>query len=68
MDGKNSDLFRYYKLLLERGFNVLKKYVDEIVNIILIMQLESDLYCFKKFDIVEFRERFLEGSTDKEVK
>jgi len=64
MNGKNSDLFRYFKLLLERGFNVLKKYVDEIVNIIQIIQLESDLYCFKKFDINEFRSRFLEGSTD----
>ena len=38
MDGKDSDLFDYFKNLLVRAFIATKKYIDEIVYIIKIMQ------------------------------
>ena len=34
MDGKNSDLFQYFRGLLVVGFLELRKYVDEMVLIL----------------------------------
>lgn len=67
MDGKKSPKYALYKELIFQGFTALKKVVDDISTIIQIMMEDSDLPCFEKFDYQEFRGRFLEKSTDKEV-
>ena len=45
----------------------LRKHVDSIIYILQIMMEGSDLPCFENFDCKEFKERFKEKSTDKEV-
>lgn len=67
MNGKNSDFFRYFKSLLLKGLTALQKEVEEIVTIIEMMMEDSDLPCFEKFDLKEFRARFYENATDNEV-
>lgn len=67
MDGKKSEKYALYKELMFQGFTALKKVVDDIITIIQIMMEDSDLPCFEKFDLEEFRGRFFEKSTDKEV-
>ncbi|CAK67262.1 unnamed protein product (macronuclear) [Paramecium tetraurelia] len=67
MNGRNSDLFLYYKNLMYRGFKALQGYVDEIIMIIEVMMQDSDLPCFERFDIKEFRDRFKEEANDEEL-
>ena len=67
MGGKKSEGFLYFKELLFQGFTALKRAVDEIMTLIMIMMNDSDLPCFEKFDPQVFRERFYENATDKEV-
>ncbi len=58
MGGKNSKNFIRYKELIFKGMAVLRRVVDDIVTILEIMMQDSDLSCFEKFDINQFRERF----------
>lgn len=37
MGGKDSDMFKYFEMLLFSGFNALRKHVDYFVNIVEIM-------------------------------
>ena len=67
LGGVESDTFTYFKLQLLKGFMELRKHVDSIVYILQIMMEGSDLPCFENFDCKEFKERFKEKSTDKEV-
>jgi len=53
--------------LLFDGFKAIQKYVDEIIFLVSIMQEESDLPCFRGFDIDIFRDRFKENLDDKNV-
>lgn len=66
MGGEESPMFTYFRILLLQGFTALRKYIDEICNIIQIMMVDSDLPCFEKFDFKVFRDRFKERYTDKE--
>jgi len=67
MGGPNSNTFTYFKLQVTKGFMELRKHVESLVYLIQIMMKGSDLSCFEKFDVQEFRERFKERSTDTEV-
>jgi len=67
MGGPNSNTFMYFKLQVTKGFMELRKHVENLVYLIQIMMKGSDLSCFEKFDVQEFRERFKERSTDTEV-
>lgn len=53
LGGLESNLFQYFKILFLQGFTVLKKYADDIVNILAIMCIDSHLPCFKNFDMRE---------------
>jgi hypothetical protein len=55
LDGKQSDLFRYFKNLIVRGFFEIRKHVDSLIYLIKLMMKESDLPCFSEFDIGIFR-------------
>lgn len=68
LGGRDSQTFTYFKILLMQGFMELRKRVDSITFLLEIMMEESDLPCFPEFDLAVFRSRFLEKSTDKEVK
>jgi phosphatidylinositol 4-kinase len=67
MDGADSDMFHYFTQVLFRGFTAIRPHVEEFVQIIQVMQHESDLPCFKKFNLKEFRDRFKESLTMDEV-
>jgi phosphatidylinositol 4-kinase len=66
MDGKDSDMFNYFKNLLFSGIMELRKYVEELVTILQIMCVDSDLPCFQDFSIEVFRGRFKETLTERE--
>ena len=67
MDGPNSHLFAYFKILLMSGFSVLKKHVEDFSTLMEIMMLNSDLPCFQKFSLPIFKDRFGIRLTDKDV-
>lgn len=56
--GIDSPLYDYFKILLIQGFIALRKYVDDICDIVEIMSRESTLPCYEKFNMKEFKERF----------
>lgn len=66
--GPESSMFEYFKILLIQGFISLRKYVDDLCDIVDIMSRESCLPCFEKFNLKEFRERFKPHLTDIEVR
>lgn len=67
MSGAEADLWPYFKILLLQGYTAIKKYVDEICDILKIFQMESLLSCFEKFDMKTFRDRFIQSHTDQKV-
>ena len=67
MEGKNSYMFTYYKILICQGLIALRAYVDSLIYLLQIMNEESDLPCFTEFEIEIFRSRFKEKFTDEEV-
>jgi len=68
MGGVGGAMFDYFKILLYQGFVCIKKYVDEICDLVGIMSKGSDLACFDKFDMKAFRARFNRDKTDKEIR
>jgi len=56
--GVDSPLYDYFKILLIQGFIALRKYVEDICDIVEIMSRESTLPCYEKFNMKEFKERF----------
>lgn len=65
MGGDVSPLFYFYKSLIIRAFNVIKKYADVIWASVEIM-MNSDLPCFFKFDLKSFKDRFHRFMSDHE--
>ncbi|CAG9311014.1 unnamed protein product [Blepharisma stoltei] len=65
MGGMDSEMFRYYKILLLQGFLELRKHVDKL-EILIIMMAGRKFPCFRDFDkaVNEFRERFHLSKTD----
>lgn len=64
MDGKDSDLFRYFKNLLFKGFIELKKHIDCFLYIIKYMMVQPKLQCLQTFNEEEFKARFKQNLTD----
>lgn len=50
-----------------KGFSLLRKYSDEIMNILNIMAIDSSLPCFKKYTPELMLESFGGSYTEKEV-
>merc|ERR1712150_133393 len=46
MGGQNSDMFKYFKLLILQGFIAARKHSDKILSLIDIMRAGSQLPCF----------------------
>jgi phosphatidylinositol kinase/protein kinase (PI-3 family) len=66
MGGIGSSMYEYFKILLIQGFIALRKYVDDLCDIVDIMSRESTLPCYDKFNLKEFRERFKPNLLDSE--
>jgi phosphatidylinositol 4-kinase B len=66
--GVSSSMFEYFKILLIQGFIALRKYVDDLCDIVDIMSRESCLPCFEKFSLKEFKDRFKPSLLDTEVR
>lgn len=58
MDGKDSEMFTYFKSMIFKGIASLQPYAEEFITLLNIMRIESDLPCFYKFDVNQFRQRF----------
>ena len=67
MGGVDSEMFLYFKLLLFKGFIELKAHVNDLAYLLLIMKKKSDLPCFQKFNIKDFKYRFKRNLTDHQV-
>lgn len=67
MGGFESNMYLYFKVLLMKMFIELKKHAEDFISIISIMMEDSNLPCFQKFDINNFRGKFLQNYTDQEV-
>ena len=69
MDGENSEMFTYYKILMVKGMIEAKKHVETFVKIVEIMSHGSKMPCFDKKDIdvviQKLRERFYEKESDR---
>jgi phosphatidylinositol 4-kinase B len=65
--GVDSPLYDYFKILLIQGFIALRKYVDDICDIVEIMSRESTLPCYEKFNMKEFKDRFKPTMVESEV-
>ncbi|CAB0004916.1 unnamed protein product [Nesidiocoris tenuis] len=47
MGGSESDMFKYFKILMLQGLVAARKHMDKIIGIVEIMRLGSQLPCFK---------------------
>jgi len=66
--GVESPLFEYFKILLIQGFLAIRKYIDDFCDIIELMSRESQLPCYEKFNMKEFKDRFKPSMSDGEVR
>lgn len=58
LGGKDSDLYKNMVTLFCAGMMSLRKRVEELTLILEIMMEESDLDCFKDFQIEDFKNSF----------
>ena len=63
--GKEDYMFYYFRTLLFKSFEILKKYTEEICSLVESMKL-SEIPCFYKFDIKLFESRFHRFLLDQE--
>lgn len=67
MEGRDSKLFIYFKVLIYQCFVVIRKHIDYVCNAIEIMMEGSSMKCFSNFDLKGFRDRFNFSLNDNEV-
>lgn len=65
MGGREDYLFYYFRTLMFKSFEVLKKYADQICALVESMK-SAELPCFYKFDIKVFESRFHRFLLDQE--
>lgn len=65
MGGTEDYMYYYFRTLLFKAFEVLKKYTEEICSVVEIMRL-AEIACFYKFDIKSFESRFHRFLLDQE--
>jgi phosphatidylinositol kinase/protein kinase (PI-3 family) len=66
-NGEDEDIFNFYKNKMYIGMIALRNHCSEICSIIEILMEDSDLPCFEKFSMKDFRARFRETASDDEV-
>ncbi|XP_065324121.1 phosphatidylinositol 4-kinase beta-like isoform X2 [Gordionus sp. m RMFG-2023] len=70
MGGFGSDMFEYFKILMLKGFIAARKHMDKILTLVEIMQLNSQLPCFKNSvsTIKGMRDRFHLNMTEEQLR
>ncbi|CAG5041483.1 unnamed protein product [Parnassius apollo] len=65
MDGEESDMFQYFKILILRGLIAARKHSDQIIHLVEIMRMGGQLACLRSSGAVSaFRARFHPGRTE----
>ncbi|CAK1599019.1 unnamed protein product [Parnassius mnemosyne] len=65
MDGEESDMFQYFKILILRGLIAARKHSDQIIHLVEIMRMGGQLACLRSSGAVAaFRARFHPGRTE----
>ncbi|XP_003388943.1 PREDICTED: phosphatidylinositol 4-kinase beta-like isoform X2 [Amphimedon queenslandica] len=69
MGGVNSDMYRYFKVLMLQGFLAARKHMEQIVNIVDIMQTGSQLPCFSHgpTTVKQLQDRFHLSLTEQQL-
>ncbi|KAG7307923.1 hypothetical protein JYU34_006539, partial [Plutella xylostella] len=68
MDGENSDMFQYFKILILRGLIAARKHCDQIIHIVEMMRMCGQLACLRSSSAVSsFRARFHLGRTEPQL-
>ncbi|KAG6459796.1 phosphatidylinositol 4-kinase beta [Manduca sexta] len=68
MDGENSDMFQYFKILILRGLIAARKHCDQIIHIVELMRMGGQLACLRSSSAVSsFRARFHLGRTEPQL-
>jgi phosphatidylinositol 4-kinase len=68
MDGEDSHMFSYFKVLLFQGLLALRKHIDKLLLPIEVMHSGESLPCFKDPKAIrKLKKRFVLGVTDSEV-
>ncbi|XP_063619556.1 phosphatidylinositol 4-kinase beta isoform X1 [Cydia splendana] len=68
MDGENSDMFGYFKILMLRGLIAARKHCDQIIHIVELMRMCGQLACLRSSTAVSgFRARFHAGRTEPQL-
>lgn len=70
MGGVGSDMFEYFKILILQGLVTARKHQDRIMCLVEIVQLNSQLPCFRNGSTVlrSLRERFHTNCTELQLK
>ncbi len=63
MEGKDSDIFKHYRLLFFLGLKFIRKYKKEIMSTVVMMS-NCAMKCFEKFDQEAMERRFHDNATD----
>ncbi|KAL0832956.1 hypothetical protein ABMA28_001091 [Loxostege sticticalis] len=68
MDGENSDMFQYFKILILRGLIAARKHCDQIIHVVELMRSGGQLACLRSSSAVSgFRARFHPGRTEPQL-
>ncbi|KAJ2951992.1 hypothetical protein O0L34_g4255 [Tuta absoluta] len=68
MDGENSDMFHYFKILMLRGLIAARKHCDQIIHVVELMRMGGQLACLRSSSAVSsFRGRFHLGKTEPQL-
>ncbi|XP_075971834.1 phosphatidylinositol 4-kinase beta fwd isoform X2 [Anticarsia gemmatalis] len=68
MDGENSDMFQYFKILILRGLIAARKHCDQIIHVVELMRMGGQLACLRSSSaVVSFRARFHAGRTEPQL-
>ncbi|CAK1546219.1 unnamed protein product [Leptosia nina] len=69
MDGENSDMFAYFKILILRGLIAARKHCDQIIHLVDTMRMGGQLACLRSSSAVSnFRSRFHVGRTEPQLR
>ncbi|XP_047510662.1 phosphatidylinositol 4-kinase beta isoform X1 [Pieris napi] len=69
MDGENSDMFAYFKILILRGLIAARKHCDQILHLVDTMRMSGQLACLRSSSSVSnFRSRFHVGRTEPQLR
>ncbi|XP_053604212.1 phosphatidylinositol 4-kinase beta isoform X2 [Plodia interpunctella] len=68
MDGSQSDMFQYFKILILRGLIAARKHCDQIIHVVELMRMGGQLSCLRSSSAVSsFRGRFHLGRTEPQL-